>query len=176
MIDIGTHAEIILREAQYETWRWSGTNPAVVCFESQALVGFLHIFVTVDDLLAKWQEAQQGVLAVHISAMRNSGPKAWNVYSVFLTEDMTPSRFSLERIEENFALTRKIARSGIRTVDDLENALLLLLPIKSQPKISNSDFESRLRSRLKDLNSNSISSLLGPTTPADVARILGENS
>jgi outer membrane protein TolC len=67
------------------------------------------------------------VLSRHTAALRAAGAKAWNVYSVFLIAEQVSSRQrAIERIEEDYALTRKIARVGVRTPDDLERALLPL--------------------------------------------------
>lgn len=174
-MDIATQAEIILRGAGYETWPWSGVSPAVTCFENAALIGFVHVFPSADELLARWEAAQQAVLSRHSAALRAAGAKAWNVYSVFLGEDQAPTQQrAVERIEENFVLTRKIARAGMRTQDDIERALLPLTAVKAQPILSDSDFEDRLRARLKDVSADVLTAFLGATSAEEVARILAE--
>jgi outer membrane protein TolC len=95
------------------------------------------------------------------------------VYSVFLTEEQAQQR-TVERIEEDFALTRKIARAGVRTQDDLERTLLPLTAIRAQPLISETDFEDRLRARLKDVSPSVLAAFLGTAPPEEVARILAE--
>src|SRR5690606_9962921 len=106
-----------------------------------------------------------------------AGAKAWNVYSVFLTPDKDMQQgHQIERIEENFSLTRKLARASITTPDDVERALLPLLSIRSKPLLGASNFETRLRTRLKDIPPDAVIALLNEATPADVARILGEVS
>src|SRR5688572_30903989 len=118
-MDIATQAEIVLRGAGYETWPWTGVLPSVTCFENAALIGFVHVFSSADELLTHWEAAQQAVVSRHSAALRAAGAKAWNVYSVFLAENPAPTQQrAVERIEENFALTRKIARTGVRTQDD----------------------------------------------------------
>ena len=177
MIDISTQTEVILREAGYETWTWTGTTPTVICFENAALIGFVHIFPSANDLLTRWQEAQNAALSRHGPALRTAGAKAWNVYSVFLTEEQDPTQQrAVERIEEDFSLTRKIARVGVRTQDDLERSLLPLTLVRAQPLISESDFEHRLRARLKDVSPEVFAAFLGITPAEEVARILTENS
>lgn len=174
-MDIATHTEVLLREAGYETWTWTGVAPAVVCFENAALIGFVHLFSSANDLLTSWQGAQTATLSRHGPALRAAGAKAWNVYSVFLTEELAPTRQrEVERIEEDFALTRKIARAGVRTQEDLERTLLPLMAVRAHPLPSDTDFEDRLRARLKDVSPDALTAFLG-TTPADeVARILAE--
>lgn len=173
-MNIFTQVEILLRDAQYETWTWTGPAGHVVCFENTALMGFVHVFDTAEALLCGWKESQQVALARHAASLRGAGVKAWNVYSVFLTPDQDARRGrEIERIEEDFSLTRKIARASITTPDGVEKALLPLLPIHSKPLLGASNFEKRLRARLKDLPQDAVTALLNEAMPAEVARILG---
>lgn len=174
-MDIATQAEIVLRGAGYETWPWTNVSPAVTCFENAALIGFVHVFSSADELLASWEEAQQAVLSRHSAALRAAGAKAWNVYSVFLAEEQAPTQQrGVERIEENFALTRKIARAGVRTQDDVERALLPLTAVKAQPILSDTDFHDRLRTRLTDVSADILTAFLGATSAEEVAKMLME--
>lgn len=177
-MDIATQAEVFLREAGYDTWPWSGASPAVTCFESSSLVGFLHVFETAESLLQNWEAAQQRVLSRHAAALRTAGAKAWNVYSIFLTtEKASPEQQrAVERLEEDFALTRKIARSEVQTSDDLAHVLLPLSPIQSQPLLANAGVADRLRTRAKDIPESAIAAFLGSATPEDIAAILGESA
>lgn len=174
-MDIASQAEIALRGAGYETWPWTGVSPAVTYFENAALVGFVHVFSSADELLEGWEAVQQAVLSRHSAALRAAGAKAWNVYSVFLTDEQSPTQQrAVERIEENFALTRKIARAGVRTQEDLERALLPLTAIKAQPIPSDTDFQDRLRARLKDVSPDVLVAFLGAASAEEVAKILAE--
>lgn len=176
-MDIYTQSEILLRDAQYDTWTWTGSAGPVTCFENAALMGFVHVFDTADALLCSWKESQQIVLARHAASLRSAGTKAWNVYSLFLTQDSDLRRGrEIERIEEDFSLTRKIARTSIKTADDVEKALLSLLSIRSKPLLGASNFETRLRTRLKDIPPDAVTAFLNGAKPAEVARILGATS
>lgn len=176
-MDISTQAEIVLRNAHYETWSWSGQNGSVTCFESAAIMGFVHVFESAEALMSGWQTGQKTALARHAASLRGAGTKAWNVYSVFLTADRAPLLArAIERIEEDFTLTRKIARTSIMTAEDLERSLLPLMAIRSQPMLGASNFEDRLRSRLKDVPADAVTAFLNETPAADVARILGAKS
>jgi len=176
-MDIFTQAEILLRDANYETWSWTGSTGPVTCFENVALMGFVYVFDTADALLSTWSENQQVALARHAASLRGAGVKAWNVYSVFLTPDQDARRGrEIERIEEDFSLTRKIARASIITTDDVEKALLPLLSVRSKPLLGASNFETRLRARLKDVPPEAVTAFLNEATPAEVARILGATS
>jgi len=176
-MDIATQAEIVLRDAQFDTWTWTGVTPSVTCFENAALMGFVHIFETAEALLGGWAASQQTALARHAPAIRSAGAKAWNVYSVFLTSDPTPLLDrAIQRIEEDFSLTRKIARAAIQTPDDVERTLLPLISIRAKPLLGASNYETRLRSRLKDLPLDAVTAFLSDTPAIEVARILGETS
>lgn len=176
-MDISTQAQIALRNAQYETWSWSGQNGPVTCFESAAIMGFIHVFESADALMALWQASQKSALARHAASLRGAGPKAWNVYSVLLTPERAPSLArAIERIEEDFSLTRKIARTAVTTAEDVERALLPLMGICAQPLIGAPNFEDRLRARLKDVPLDAVTAFLNETPAVDVARILGATS
>lgn len=174
-MDIATQTEIILRGAGYDTWPWTGATPPVICFESATLIGFVHVFPSGDDLLARWQSVQTAALSRHGPALRAAGAKAWNVYSVFLAEEQAPNQArAVERVEEDFALTRKIARAGVRTQDDLERALLPLTRVRAQPVLSDTDFEDRLRARLKEVSADVLTAFLGTTNPEEIAQMIAE--
>lgn len=176
-MDVATQAEIVLRGAQYGTWAWTSASEPVICFENAALVGFLHVFPTAVALLDGWQASQQYALARHAASLRASGAKAWNVYSVFLTSDPASSYTrAIERLEEDLSHTRKIARAGVQTKEDVERALLPLISIRSKPLLGASHFEDRLRSRLKSVSPEAVTAFLNETPSVEVARILGANS
>ncbi|MGO7968148.1 hypothetical protein ACC720_32495 [Rhizobium ruizarguesonis] len=176
-MDISTQAEIVLRNAQYDTWSWSAPSGPVTCFESAAVMGFVHVFESADALMAGWQVSQKAALARHAASLRGAGTKAWNVYSVFLTAQRAPSLArAIERIDEDFTLTRKIARTSVTTAEDVERALLPLMGIRSQPMLGASNFEDRLRARLKDVPADAVIAFLNETPAVDVARILGAKS
>lgn len=176
-MDIATQAEIILRDAQYDTWTWTGVTPAVTCFENAALMGFVHVFESAEALLQGWTASQHAALTRHAPAIRSAGAKAWNVYSFFLTSDPTPLLDrAIERIEEDFSLTRKIARASIQTSDDVEHAFLPLISVKAKPMLGASNFETRLRNRLKDVPADAVTAFLSETPGVEVARILGATS
>lgn len=176
-MDITTQSEVVLRGAGYDTWVWTGGVQPVVCFENAAVIGFIHVFATADDLMRRWSEVQTAALSRHGPALRLAGVKAWNVYSVFLTEEQAASQQrAIERIEEDFSLTRKIARAGVRTSDDLERVLLPLIAVRSQPVPSDMDFEYRLRSRLQEVPPDVLTAFLGNAPAEDVAKMLAEKS
>jgi len=176
-MDITTQIEITLRDANYDTWPVTISEDSVTCFEDQTVIGFVHIFTSLSDLLDNWQLRQEKCLSRHAAALRNANTKAWNVYSVFLTEEPHgDKRVALERIEEDFSLTRKIARAGIRTDDDVKQALLSLLSIQSKPVLGKADFDERLRKGLVVLPTSALTAFMSDSPADEVARILGAQS
>jgi hypothetical protein len=172
-MDIATQSELFLREAGYDTWSWTGTSSPITCFENPTIVGFIHIFDSAAALLSEWEDSQSKVLARHSAPLREAGTKAWNVYSVFLTSEQAPSlRREVERLEEDFSLTRKIARLGIQVTEDLEQALLPMVPIKAQPVLQNANVEDRIRARAKDVSPLALQGFLGNASADEVAEML----
>ena len=176
-MDIATQVEAVLRNAGYDTWTSTSVSPPVVCFENAVLVGFVHVFESAHSLLSKWQERQAAVLTRYAMALRVSGDKAWNVYSILLTGDKAQDKMhAVEKLEENFALTRKIARTAIQTTVDIENALLPLTAICANPLASDAAFEDRLRSQLQNVPERAVAAFLSETSADEVARILGDEA
>jgi hypothetical protein len=172
-MEIETQAEILLRGAGYTTYSPERAPTSVSKFESEALIGFLYVFNSPQELLQVWRQAQAQTLTRYQPTIRLAGDKAWNIYSVFLCQDESAElRPQIEAIEEDFSLTRKIARSGIRVPADLRWALLPLLPLSNHATIVESDYIARLQNRLKDVRPEGVKAFLGSSTAIEVARIL----
>jgi hypothetical protein len=173
-MDIGRQVEIVLRQAEYETWLWNAGSAPVVCFENDAVVGFVHIFSDPEALRAGWSRAQDIALGRHAPALRVAGDKAWNVYSVFLTEGPVSLHLGrdIEGIEEDFAMTRKIVRAGIATTIDITRVLLPLLPIQSRPVVEVGNYLERLQTHLTDLPDEAMEAFLGRAAPMDIVATL----
>ena len=173
-MEIAYQVEIVLRNAGYVTRRSSAGSRSITCFENPVLIGFVHVFESAAALVAQWEAAQTAVLKEYAVPLRGARDKAWNVYSIFLTDDREPARQrEIERLEENFALTRKIARGGIRTSKDVEHVLLPLTSVQSRPSLGATDLEDRLRTRLKEIPKEAVSAFLSKTTATEVVHILG---
>jgi hypothetical protein len=177
-MDIYTQAEIVLREAGYDTWQSEGGPPIVTCFESQSVVGFVHVFDSCNSLLKLWRESQRLVLQRYAAALRPAGVKAWNVYSIFLTgATATASDASeVEKIEEDFTLTRKIARCNVTIADDVSAALLPLLPVKSHGGVAVIDYLTQLQKRLGEVDRRVATAFLSTQPVSEVAALLVESS
>lgn len=177
-MEISRHAESLLRQAGYSTRLVTKGPRAVLCFEDNTVVGFLQVFGDVRELLSNWQAAEKANLVRHTIQLRSAPTKAWNVYSAFLTEDRGSPQDAAEvgRIEEDFSSTRKIARTGVNSIVELERALSPLLPLRNVTSFSVSDYEARLRARLNFLPRDLKEALLGRVDPAEIARLANTGS
>ena len=173
-MDIDTQIEIVLREAGYATFPWTGGRVPVVCFEDEVVVGFAHVFPSFTDMLSGWQDVQNLSLARYGASLRVGGRKAWNVCSVFLTAGQADTKQvrAAGRIEEDFVTTRKIARADIRSPVELRRALLPLLPLQNSPSLEAVDLRERVRTRSKDMPATVLEGFIGSATAADVAKML----
>jgi hypothetical protein len=151
----------ILRKAGYRVLQ-PHQSPSVLYFEDESVYGFVSVFPTTEEIIANWKEEQDGFLKLHVESLRTATGKAWNAYSIFLTEarPSPESQAELLAIEEDFRGTRKVARSHLKTSDDVHRALFPVLPIGNLVTLQAEDLRSRLRQRLGFLNDKEIAALL----------------
>ena len=175
-MDLKKETEIVLRDAGYHTWPWENGPVPVVCFENDAILGFTYFFGTAAEMQEGWEAAQNAALARFRLALKGAGEKAWNIYSVFLSEAPADERVTVEldRIEENFRQTRKIVRTGIEARAHLVGALIPLLPIRNTPTIDESNFEARLAATLEKIHPEGSRAFLSKAKAVDLAQILAE--
>ena len=170
-MDIYRQSEVILQRAGYRT-RFTTTSAGdVLDFEDDVAIGFLHVFPGPKDLLTQWQAVQKADLVRHALQLRAAPNKAWNVYCVFLTNHMGSGDMAeqIDRIEEDFVSTRKIARAGVVSLVDLERALLPLLPLQTLADLSVTDFDARLRPRLAFLPRSVAEAIIRGDEGAEIA-------
>ena len=143
-------------------------------FEDSSVLGFVAEFETVVQLLDGWKKAEDAFLREHASALRRDRRKAWNVYSILLTPERASAgqEKALVTLEENFQATRKIARAGIATNQDIENALGVLLPVRHYVSLGSENALERVTSRLSALPSGAVQSLLAGGSGEDFADAL----
>ena len=153
MIDLLTLSERLLTAAGYDLLRLSGTETPSLAFEGRTVLGFIHVYDTPIDLLRLWQRDHEDAIRRFSFAFRSAGDKAWNIYAVFLAAADADARavHALHAIEEDLAGTRKIARAGLHTSEDVRSALLPLLPIQNAPPLEAIDIASEIRERAQDV-------------------------
>lgn len=171
-------AELLLRAEGYSTVRQHEDN--LLVFENESLFGFLFVYSTAPELLRRWSGDQTEALARFTPALRTSGPKAWSVYAVFLTEaisDTNEEIFAIEKIEEDFKHTRKIPRTGIRTPADVRAAFSPILSVANLAMLAEEPFGDRLARRLEsEIGHDATAAFLSGADEEDVARTLSEKA
>ena len=166
-------ARTVLESARYCTLA-STTSADTFYFEDDNLIGSVTEYPGVSQLLDAWERTQDAFLGQHARQLRAHPAKSWNVYTIHLTSESAAAEFAsrLFAVEEDFRGTRKVARAGIRTKEDLRRALLPLLPIQNLVALTRADQTERLRARLVDCHS-SLEHLLGDLPIPEMAnRIL----
>jgi len=143
MIIVTAHSA--LQDAGYLVTRRSGALDNIQ-FEDAAVLGWLVVYLTAEEILSEWRDAQDAFLREYAVELRRTPEKAWNMYLVLLTaEQPSPiTRRRLGAVEEDFSGMRKIAGAGIALPADVFHALAPLLPLKSVT-LENESFADRVR-------------------------------
>ena len=159
-----------LSAARYDVTSTTGH----VRFEDASVLGFVAEFVSVAALLDEWIRAEETFLREHAAELRRDRRKAWNVYSILLTQERASAEQTrrLIAVEENFQATRKIARAGIAIDRDIDNALGVLLPIRHRVSLSSENALDLLRDRLSALPPSAVHSMLVGGNGEDIADAL----
>lgn len=179
MTDIPSTVQIVLQEAGYKTWLVPIESFAIVCFEDDAVMGFVCGFDDPGALLARWRSIESLFLMKHGPGLRQAEEKAWNVYSIFLVASSATEEQAREirHIDEDLERTRKIAACGLVGQEDITNALLPILPIQYRPRLEDEDLTERLKRRIASIAPNVTDTALDDTIePSEVVRLLGEAS
>lgn len=163
-MNIIAEARTILEDAGYSTFVSRRPDRAFL-FEDESVMGFLWEANSVDDIVRNWKTRQDDFLADNAPRIRASGQKAWNIYSVLLTEELPPdgSLGDILAIEENLNATRKIARAGVSSRGELQAALRPILPIRHEGLQTQSrDAIDSLRAQLSDIPAVALTALFDP--------------
>jgi hypothetical protein len=166
--------EEILREFHYSCLTFGGSTDMLL-FEDENLLGAVAVFDSPDILLSNWSSVQQSFLESNAPHLRRAAEKSWNCYMVLLCPEPIAKDLesSLAVIEEDFASTRKIARCGLSTKEDVRRALLPLLPLQQVVTVGD-DMQPDLQSRLTELPPDALAALFGNSSPSEIAAMLLE--
>lgn len=143
-------SELVRAALQGAGYRCAATQDGDVVFEDDTLLGFVSVQASARDILGTWRAKQDAFLRSFATPLRKDAGKAWNVYSVFLAGNACApdEAAALLQVEEDFVGTRKLARSGIETEDDVSEALYPLLPIENSVSLAEGDALVRVKARL----------------------------
>jgi hypothetical protein len=168
--------QIVLEEAGYAVWLSPIDQETAVCFEDEAVMGFVCVLAEPQRLLSRWRSIESALLARHASRFRTAEDKAWNVYSIFLcpkqgTEEETTE---IRRIDEDLERTRKIGACGLAGKADIVSALLPILPIQYRPILEGEDLTERLKRRIASIAPAAVDVALNDAIPpTEVVPLLG---
>lgn len=175
MSDVLSLVQGVLQEGGYRTWLTPLGRRTAVCFEDDAVMGFVAVFDDSAAVLNSWRQSEAAFLQQYVDDIRTAGDKAWNVYSVFLAAGAADPRTTREirAIEEDLERTRKIAATGVTYREAVVAALLPLLPLQQQPALNREEVGERFRRRVTAIAPGAADMLLNENvSPKDVARRL----
>jgi hypothetical protein len=160
--------------AEYAVATADDQDGPVILFENDSILGFVLYFADATTLLERWQPTSRRVLESAQFALRRAERKAWNAYLIFLAE--APGDYGqnimLGAIEEDLVGTRKIARAGIDSTDDVHAALLPLLSVQNAPRLDAVDMTAEIRLRTTELPSELVEAFLGGASESTLAQLL----
>jgi len=175
MTNLNSTVQVVLQEAGYRTWLVTLDSLVPICFEDEAVMGFVCIFDDMASLINRWRAVETELLIRHAGFLREAGEKAWNVYSIFLCSvgsDETKQR-QIRSIEEDLERTRKITACGLVGREDVVSALLPILPLQSRPIMERENVVDRLRKRIDTIAPVATAAILDlNTSPAAVVPLL----
>jgi hypothetical protein len=118
-----------------------------VIFENETLLGCVVCYETPTALIDGYQKAEELVLTLHSKRLRYIADKAWNFYSIHLSAGAASvtERAAMSKIEEDLAASRKIARAGVESIDDIKMALQPILPIAEKMDLGRIQVEDEIR-------------------------------
>lgn len=152
------------------------TTPSgeIITFENDTLLGFVLRYTDPKQLLARWHIDSEQVLSAAQFLLRRAGTKAWNVYFLILAEEPADygEMIAIQALEENLVGTRKIARAGVKALEDLRSALLPLLPIQNSPQLEPVDVADEIRLRTSELRKEAIETFLSNASDITVLQLL----
>jgi hypothetical protein len=165
----------LLREHGYVVVSNDG-DPQHLLFESDQSIGILIAYADVDAVLNDWVADTQTLLSANQLGFRRSLEKAWNAYLVFLVEASASAlaQARLDSIEENLIGTRKIARAGLKSKEEVSRALLPLLPLQNPPNLQPVDMKAEIRIRTTQLPTTLIDAFLADRDAITIMQILEE--
>lgn len=176
MIDLLSTTQVLLKDAGYSVRLSTVQRETLICFEDTAVMGFCSTFVSPEELIRNWMAYENEIISRFAANFRAAGEKAWNVYSIFLTDALATDvdRRAISKIEENLERTRKLAASGISSREELIGVLLPLLSIQFQPKLLDGDLTARLERRIGEIAPGVRDVTLDNAVPVeDVLSLLG---
>jgi hypothetical protein len=175
-MEIFDATERLLTRMGFTALRSSAKGRDILIFENDSVIGFVFSYPNAQSLIADWVNDSEAAVSANQFALRRAGQKAWNTYVVLLASGQSSYAeiAALAAIEEDLTGTRKIARSDIRDISDVEAALLSLLPLQSAPKLDAVDMVSEIRQRATELPPRAIEAFISGAEVSVVLQVIEE--
>jgi hypothetical protein len=175
-MEIFDATERLLNRMGFTALRSSAKGKDILIFENDSVIGFVFSYPNAQTLIADWGNDSEAAVSANQFALRRAGQKAWNTYVVLLAGEQSSYTeiAALAAIEEDLTGTRKIARSAIRDISDVEAALLPLLPLQSAPKLDAVDMVSEIRQRATELPPRAIEAFISGAEVSVVLQVIEE--
>lgn len=163
-----------LDDAGYSVAALTDADIQYLAFEGDTVLGFVLAFDDADALIERWHQDSQRVLRASQFGLRRAETKAWNAYVILLTGDKSDyaSTIRLGAIEEDLTGTRKIARAGVVSDEDMRGALLPLLAMQHAPKLDAVDMAGEIRLRTSELPLDLIDAFIGGAPDTTILQLL----
>ena len=176
MIDLLEECQRQLEGVAIATTLLEADRGRLLVFEGITVLGFIVAYSEIAQLLVRWSADANALITDNQLSLRRAHAKAWNTYTVFLTDAAAnhAEMVALGAIEEDLTGTRKIARGGVGDVDGVRAALLPLLPIQSAPRLEAVDMVAEIRLRTPELPSRVVDAFLSGAHDALIAKVLEE--
>jgi hypothetical protein len=175
MNDLISISDSVLRENGFSVRPFSIGSEVALAFEDDTILGFVYIFDSPESLIHSWQSIERQFITSQANRFRLAGEKAWNVYSVFLTQHVsdTEQTRQVSWIEENLDRTRKLAACGVNAREAILKTFLPILSLQYKPLLDSDDYEERLRRRLATISPSALDATFDLTLdPSEVLSIL----
>ena len=146
-MDIIVEVKSILENEGYSLYQESENK---LVFEDENLCGFVSLHKTIKEIFENWQIIQDEFVKNKTQRLRQDFTKAFNIYSVFLTQErsLSGSKTHIKDIQEDFRSSRKIIGYELNTSEDIRRALFPLLSIQKKSVLDVSNYLQRIKSNL----------------------------
>lgn len=174
MTDLLSMVQQQLTAEGYSVEKGTDRERSILLFENDCILGFVLCFSDARALLNEWEGASQRVLHAAHFALKRADQKAWNTYVIFLTESEGDygENIKIGAIEENLTGTRKLAKAGVSSTDNLKLALLPLCGIQNAPRLDAINMPVEIQMRTSELPLELIEAFLHGANESTLIQLL----
>jgi hypothetical protein len=167
-----------LADASFELTAVCGDTGHAFLFENDTILGFAILYDGAADLISRWSADADRLIVTRRFQLKAAGQKAWNAYVLLLaaSKPSTAEAVTLSLIEEDLRGYRKVARAGCDDLDELNRALLPLLPVQAAPILDAVDSKLEVRQRATEISGKLLDAFLSEADEQIVLQILEQEA